>query len=311
MARNFTEQTLVFVATKVQAHRLRILMGLNGINASEMHGDLSQQQRLEALESFRHGLSGVLVCTDLAARGLDIPAVSTVLHFDMPKRIKAYIHRVGRTARAGREGRSVALVTEADRTLLKEIHRHATKPLLHRIVPKDTVEEWQDRIDSCEKDIKGILEEERMEREFRKAEMELRKSTNMIDHADEILARPRRSWFQSKAEKMAESAKEDGYDSDGAPSSRNPPRNNSNDKKKRGDVESTKGVRTWGGREQRGNKRSNSSMSNDADGSGRNGDGPELKRAKKMSDEERKRKQQMKKMDERAGMCACDLPPQW
>ena len=68
------------------------------------------------------------------------------------------------------------------------------------------MEEWQDRIDSCEKDIKGILEEERMEREFRKAEMELRKSTNMIDHADEILARPRRSWFQSKAEKMAESA---------------------------------------------------------------------------------------------------------
>lgn len=78
LARSFPTRTLVFVARKKTAHRLRLLMGLSKMRATELHGNLTQQQRLEALENFTKGKADVMVCTDLAARGLDIPRVKTV-----------------------------------------------------------------------------------------------------------------------------------------------------------------------------------------------------------------------------------------
>ena len=96
---------IVFVRAKKSTHRLRVLFGLAGLNAVELHGDLSQRERLESLDRFRNGQADYLLATDVAARGLDIPGIETVINMNMPANFKSYLHRVGRTARAGRHGR--------------------------------------------------------------------------------------------------------------------------------------------------------------------------------------------------------------
>nr|CAH7718004.1 unnamed protein product [Callosobruchus chinensis] len=120
VCRVFKEHCMVFVQTKKQAHRLHIMLGLLGLKVAELHGNLSQPQRLEALERFKTKTVDILVATDVAARGLDIPGVQTVINFVMPATMEHYIHRVGRTARAGRAGVSVSLAGESERKIVKE-----------------------------------------------------------------------------------------------------------------------------------------------------------------------------------------------
>lgn len=115
---------------------MHILLGLLGLKVGELHGNLSQPQRLEALRKFKEAEIDILLATDLAARGLDIPKVNTVVNFTMPNTLSHYIHRVGRTARAGRSGRAVSLVGEKERKMLKDIVKRARRPLKSRIVPQ-------------------------------------------------------------------------------------------------------------------------------------------------------------------------------
>lgn len=96
LTRTFTTQTIVFFDLKIQAHRLMILCGLCGIKCAELHGNLTQSQRLEALESFRKGEANVLLASDLAGRGIDIQNVETVVNFEMPSQVSTYIHRIGK-----------------------------------------------------------------------------------------------------------------------------------------------------------------------------------------------------------------------
>nr|CDI52997.1 probable DEAD box protein (putative RNA helicase) [Melanopsichium pennsylvanicum 4] len=112
---------IVFTRTVHDSQRLSILLRLLGFSAIPLHGQLSQQARLGALNKFKTGGRSILVATDVASRGLDIPAVDLVVNYDIPTNSKDYIHRVGRTARAGRSGRSVTLVTQYDVELLQRI----------------------------------------------------------------------------------------------------------------------------------------------------------------------------------------------
>merc|ERR1719215_1536403 len=102
-----------------------ILCGLCGIQGAELHGNLTQPQRLQSLEQFRKSEVDILLATDLAARGLDISRVETVINFEMPNQVETYIHRIGRTARAGRGGKSCTLIGEGRRHLMKEIMKDA------------------------------------------------------------------------------------------------------------------------------------------------------------------------------------------
>jgi ATP-dependent RNA helicase RhlE len=102
--------SLVFVRTKRGADRLSQKLARRGVVVVAMHGDMAQSQRERALASFRDGNATTLVATDVAARGLDLEAISHVINFDPPEDDKGYVHRVGRTGRAGRSGRGSTLV---------------------------------------------------------------------------------------------------------------------------------------------------------------------------------------------------------
>lgn len=107
--RTYKTETIIFFGSKAAAHQMKIIFGLLGLKAAELHGDLTQLQRLEALEAFRDHKVDFLLATDLASRGLDIAGIRTVINYDMPRNYQQYVHRVGRTARAQANGRFVFL----------------------------------------------------------------------------------------------------------------------------------------------------------------------------------------------------------
>lgn len=116
-------QALIFTATKRGADRLSKKLVANGHNSAALHGDMSQNNRKRTVENMRRGRIRLLVATDVAARGLDINGISHVINFDMPMVAEDYIHRIGRTGRAGAKGTAVSLVGPDDRRKLVDIQR--------------------------------------------------------------------------------------------------------------------------------------------------------------------------------------------
>ncbi len=118
-----TMQALVFVGTKFGTARLATWLERQGVNAVAIHGDKSQQQRTEALEAFKSGTARVMVATDVAARGLDIDDLPHVINYELPHVAEDYIHRIGRTGRAGKLGDATSLVTPEEKSRLNDIER--------------------------------------------------------------------------------------------------------------------------------------------------------------------------------------------
>ena len=128
-------QALVFVDTKIACGRLASLLQRRGIQAEAIHGDKSQQQRFEVLEAFKNGSLRVLVATDVAARGLDIEELPFVINYALPPNPEDYVHRVGRTGRAGHEGLAISLVDASEEERLQAIEK-----MLGRPIPAETLE---------------------------------------------------------------------------------------------------------------------------------------------------------------------------
>ncbi len=117
------ERVLVFTRTKHGADRVVKKLGQVGIPANAIHGNKSQPQRERALDEFRRAKTPVLVATDVAARGIDIPGVSHVINYELPNVPEQYVHRIGRTARAGADGIAIAFCAEDERAYLKDIRK--------------------------------------------------------------------------------------------------------------------------------------------------------------------------------------------
>ncbi|HVL77167.1 MAG TPA: DEAD/DEAH box helicase, partial [Noviherbaspirillum sp.] len=126
------KQVIVFSNTKIGASRLSRHLEKEGINASAIHGDKTQQERMAALEAFKQGGIEVLVATDVAARGLDIAELPCVINFDLPYNAEDYVHRIGRTGRAGASGDAISLYTDKDARLLADIEK-LTKQSIKRL----------------------------------------------------------------------------------------------------------------------------------------------------------------------------------
>ena len=128
------QQVLVFTRTKHGANRLTKHLQKNGLTAAAIHGNKSQGARTRALAAFKKGEVRVLVATDIAARGLDIDLLPHVVNFELPNVAEDYVHRIGRTGRAGNEGQAVSLVCVDEKGLLRGIER-----LLKKSIPKETI----------------------------------------------------------------------------------------------------------------------------------------------------------------------------
>ncbi|WP_439124650.1 DEAD/DEAH box helicase [Marivita sp.] len=141
LSRDMDALTLVFSRTKHGAEKLMKGLVADGYNAASIHGNKSQGQRDRAIKAFREGTIKVLVATDVAARGIDIPGVAYVINYDLPDVPDNYVHRIGRTARAGREGEAIAFCAPDEADLLRQIEKvmKIEVPVASGTAPKDPV----------------------------------------------------------------------------------------------------------------------------------------------------------------------------
>ena len=131
------ERAIVFTRTKHGADRVAQHLEKAGVDAQAIHGNKSQNQRIRALDGFKRGTTRVLVATDIAARGIDVDGVTHVFNFELPEVPEAYVHRIGRTARAGASGQAISLCDNEERGLLRQIEKltRQTLPFLDRRNP--------------------------------------------------------------------------------------------------------------------------------------------------------------------------------
>ncbi|MBV2235296.1 MAG: DEAD/DEAH box helicase [Sterolibacterium sp.] len=123
------DQCVVFTATKRDADLLSERLNLSGFAAAALHGDMHQGARNRTLRAVRNGEVRVLVATDVAARGIDVPTISHVFNYDLPKNPEDYVHRIGRTGRAGRNGQAISLVNHGERFNVRNIERFTKQPI--------------------------------------------------------------------------------------------------------------------------------------------------------------------------------------
>lgn len=128
------KRVIVFVRKRERLHELVTWMHEAGIRSSYLEGEMVQANRNEAIKRINDGRVNVLVATDVAARGIDIDNVTHVINFDMPRTADTYLHRIGRTARAGRKGIAISLVEAHDHVLLGKISRYISEPLKSRVI---------------------------------------------------------------------------------------------------------------------------------------------------------------------------------
>ena len=130
-----TKSVLIFTRTKHRARRLAKQLDQTGQKVTSLHGDRTQNQRTAALNGFKQGKYKIMVATDIAARGLDIENISHVINFDMPDTADAYIHRIGRTGRAKRNGKAFTLVTPDDNDLVRKIEKIMNQKIQRETLP--------------------------------------------------------------------------------------------------------------------------------------------------------------------------------
>lgn len=157
---NPESKILVFVRTKVRAERVSKAMERVGINASTIHGDKDQKDRLIALEEFRTGKVKVLIASDVTARGIDIPMVDYVINYDLPEKAENYVHRVGRTGRGTQKGNAVSFCSTEEKPILEEIERYLEKPIKILEIDKTDYSATLDFSADAKSDWQGLMKQQ-------------------------------------------------------------------------------------------------------------------------------------------------------
>ncbi|CAK59459.1 unnamed protein product (macronuclear) [Paramecium tetraurelia] len=201
LQQKFIEKTIIFVRTKHDCHRLQILLGLKNLSSCELHGNLTQQQRIQAYEDFKEGKFQYLLATDLAARGLDIANVKAVINFEIPYETSRYIHRVGRTARIGNQGVSVTICLKKEVSQFKQMIKESKQKLFKLNFNIESIEEIKSDLKSLEPKIKKIIKGEVFEKEIHQTEILAQRAQNLIQHRVEIMRKPKKEWIQSAQQK--------------------------------------------------------------------------------------------------------------
>ncbi len=204
-------RVIIFGQTRIRTAELAAKLSNHGFSAEVLNGDLSQEARERVMGRFRSERTQILVATDVAARGLDVDGVSHVINFDIPREIESYVHRIGRTARAGESGVAIALLTPGERGRLRRIEQHIKLKIPRAALP--TVEEIQARRDerleekmavklrrgrfSAEKKIvEQLVEEGHDPLDIASAALRLNRALDQereIPHVSEVDDRPRKS----------------------------------------------------------------------------------------------------------------------
>ena len=144
-SRNY-QRVLVFVRKKQEADEVATELNLSGLKTSVIHGDKSSGVRKRALEAFKEGKVRVLVATDIAARGLDIPNLEVVINYDIPHVTGDFVHRVGRTGRAGKKGVAITLVSPKEEIALKEVER-----LIGKVIEREEIEGYVPKVEKAQR----------------------------------------------------------------------------------------------------------------------------------------------------------------
>lgn len=163
------ELTIVFGRTKRRVDELARGLEMRGYKAEGIHGDLTQQKRMSVLRSFKAGNLDILVATDVAARGLDISGVTHVYNYDIPQDPESYVHRIGRTGRAGKGGMSVTFVTPNEMGYLHEIEE-LTKKRLTPLRPPTEKEAFQGQLGQAVEEIEAKLDENGLDKYLKTAD---------------------------------------------------------------------------------------------------------------------------------------------
>ena len=161
-----SEQALVFIRTKYGANNLVKKLHRNNISALAIHGNRSQAQRTKALDMFKDDEVQVLVATDIAARGIDIDQLPTVINFDLPQVPEDYVHRIGRTGRAGTSGNAISLVSEEEKKQLRDIERVIKKP-----IPEADIAEFHSLLSSLQEKRRSPVDLPKSERQQREGKV--------------------------------------------------------------------------------------------------------------------------------------------
>lgn len=130
------EKSIVFCNTRKMVDELTGYLTENGYSADRIHGDLRQEQRIRVMRRFNNGEFKILVATDVAGRGIDIKNVDLVINYDMPDEEDSYVHRIGRSGRAGKDGEAISIVTSRDREMLESIQKYIKKDIEYKKIPR-------------------------------------------------------------------------------------------------------------------------------------------------------------------------------
>jgi len=176
---NPEDKVLVFVRTKVRAERVKNAMERVDIKCETIHGGKTQQDRNKVMADFRNGTLKVLIATDVSARGIDIPNIELVINYDLPEQAENYVHRVGRTGRGDKFGKSISFCSEGEKPMLQAIEEYITKPINELTIDKATYKETIKMTnDHTQEDLKSILAEVEAIDEFNRKKAKKIKAKN-------------------------------------------------------------------------------------------------------------------------------------